>query len=388
MRAALRDHAKRTIDGWVRGVGYFETIAGPLDRDLLDELLPATPLRIQHRSGTAWFCNSAALRRLGIAGPSPSVPEGVELGIDGRATGRLFRLDGWLAERVPQRTPDLAAIGRELAGYGVTALTDATPFKRLGEIATLVDAATDGTIPQRLQLMTGCDVPNESLGGVRLSCVKLMLDERDPPSLESLSIAISAAHHADRSVAIHLTDRSTTWLALSAWSDVGVRPGDRVEHGSVLDDDAVQRCAELGLIVVTNPALATSRGDDHARDTDPDDREYLWRCRSLLDAGVAVRAGTDAPYGTADPWVCMAAAIERRTPIGAAVGGDKGLAPLGALGLFRNFELVRSRAIEVGDPADLCLLDRPIHEALASPSAGFVRATLVGGNVIHETGAR
>ncbi|PRC54211.1 amidohydrolase, partial [Mycobacterium sp. ITM-2017-0098] len=46
-------------DGWVRAVGYHDAAAGPLDRDVLDEMSPRVPVRVQHRSGVQWTLNSA-----------------------------------------------------------------------------------------------------------------------------------------------------------------------------------------------------------------------------------------------------------------------------------------------------------------------------------------
>ena len=83
--------------GWLRGVGYHESVAGPLDRERLDALLAEPPLRIQHRSGALWILNSAAAT-LGLdAGVDAP---GVERDARGRASGRLFRLDAWLRERL------------------------------------------------------------------------------------------------------------------------------------------------------------------------------------------------------------------------------------------------------------------------------------------------
>jgi predicted amidohydrolase YtcJ len=53
LAAALRD-APAHPDGWVRAVGYHESVAGEVDRHLLDELHPARPVRVQHRSGALW----------------------------------------------------------------------------------------------------------------------------------------------------------------------------------------------------------------------------------------------------------------------------------------------------------------------------------------------
>src|SRR5215470_4478406 len=96
LAAALRAAAR--AGGFVRGVGYHECVAGELERGRLDAWLADVPLRIQHRSGALWMLNSAACRRLGLDGRA--MPEGVERDARGRATGRLFRLDAWLRERL------------------------------------------------------------------------------------------------------------------------------------------------------------------------------------------------------------------------------------------------------------------------------------------------
>ena len=46
---------------WLRAVGYHESVAGRLDRELLDSIVPNRPVRVQHRSGSMWILNSAAL---------------------------------------------------------------------------------------------------------------------------------------------------------------------------------------------------------------------------------------------------------------------------------------------------------------------------------------
>ena len=65
-------NARPGRDGWIRGVGYHETVAGALDRAALDSLTPARPVRIQHRSGALWMLNSAAVRALKLDAPVAS----------------------------------------------------------------------------------------------------------------------------------------------------------------------------------------------------------------------------------------------------------------------------------------------------------------------------
>jgi predicted amidohydrolase YtcJ len=118
------------------------------------------------------------------------------------------------------------------------------------------------------------------------------------------------------------------------------------------------------------------RGREYATDVDPDDQAHLYRCRSLAEAGIALAAGTDAPYGSADPWAVMRAAVER--------SGGEAVDRRTALDLFAGEPQhpSRVRKLAVGSVADLCLLHVPLKEALDLMSADVVRATFVGGQRI------
>jgi predicted amidohydrolase YtcJ len=41
------------------------------------------------------------------------------------------------------------------------------------------------------------------------------------------------------------------------------------------------------------------------------------------------------------------------------------------------------RRVRPGEPADLVLLDAPLRDALTAPHAHSVRATLIGGRIVH-----
>jgi predicted amidohydrolase YtcJ len=72
--AAVLSRAGRATGpgGWIRAVGYHESVAGDLDRWTLDRLGPAGPVRIQHRSGALWVLNSAALAAVAADRAAPS----------------------------------------------------------------------------------------------------------------------------------------------------------------------------------------------------------------------------------------------------------------------------------------------------------------------------
>src|SRR5439155_12888916 len=94
----------------------------------------------------------------------------------------------------------------------------------------------------------------------------------------------------------------------------GTAVGDRIEHAGVVPAELVAELARQRLTVVTQPGFVAERGDQYLRDVDADDVAHLYRVRSLLDAGVAVAFGTDAPYGSADPWRVIRAAVDRGAP--------------------------------------------------------------------------
>lgn len=331
--AALRSGAPGE---WVRAVGYHESVAGDLDHRVLDAIVPDRPVRVQHRSGVMWFLNSAALRAAGLDGD-----------------GRLWREDERLRGVVPLVRLDLERVGRRAARRGVTGFTNADPNPAHGLGRTL------SVLPQRLLVM-GVDPP-----------VKLVLDDTTLPSPAGLADAVAAVR--PRPVAIHCVTRVQLMVTLLALEETGGVEGDRIEHGSVIPAETIPWIRRLGVTVVTQPHFPVERGAEYAVDVRADDQPHLYRCRSLADAGIPLAAGTDAPYGTDDPWAVMRAVVARND--------GESITARGALGLFLGApeQPARMRRLAVGEAADLCLLHVPLREALDVLSADVVRDAYVGG---------
>lgn len=369
---------------WLRAIGYHESVAGPLDRWRLDALIPDRPVRVQHRTGGAWVLNSRGLALVDV--DSAGDRSGVERDGDGRPTGRLLGLDRWLRARLPPHPPpDLAAVGRRLARYGVVGVTDTTPAVSLDDLAPIAAAVRDGTLPQHVVVtgsprLAGADVPSCLTRGP----VKIVIDEYARPPLDGLVQWMATARRADLPVAVHCVTRAGLSLALDAWDEIGVRPGDRIEHGSVVPPDLRAVVAAKGLTIVTQPGFVQERGDRYLASVDPEDLPHLYPCRALIEAGIPVGGSTDAPYGHPDPWRAIATAIERRTSSGAPLGVREAVAPERALALFLatpDHPGGAPRRVEVGAPADLCLLDAPLSQVLEDPSSTHVAATVIGGAV-------
>ena len=273
-RALAAALARAPGDDWIRGVGYHESVAGELDRDVLDRMLRDRPVRVQHRTGAMWVVNSRGAERLGLH--DGELRKGLERGLDGRATGRLYRLDDWLRDRMgPREFPSLGAVGRRLASYGVTGLSDATPANGPDELAAFTAAIECGDLPQSLLVMGSAGLPRPEHPRVTRGPLKLVLAESELPSFGELCERIAAAHSDERPVAIHCVTRPELVFATSAFAAAGCRAGDRIEHASVAPPDAVSELAGLPLTVVTQPGFVHERGDAYLRDVERRDRPFL-----------------------------------------------------------------------------------------------------------------
>jgi len=324
--------------------------------------------------------NSRATLRAGLAAADHP---GVERDERGQPTGRVFRADAWLRARLgPRPAPSLAEVGALLARRGVTGLTDATPDNAESELRLLADAVEHGALPQRLLVMGGAKLPVPRHPKLRRGARKLVLSEAQPTPFEALCDAIADAHGQERPVAIHCVTRSELVLAASALQSVGARPGDRIEHASLAPPEALALLSGLPVTVVTQPNFVRERGDAYAREVAAHDLPWLYRCQGILDAGVALGGGTDAPFGEPDPWLAVRAAVERRSAGGQRLGPDEALTPERALALFTSpagAPGASPRRMMVGAPADLCLLDRPWRQARERLDAGDVAACWCGG---------
>lgn len=380
---ALASARGQRHDGWIRAIGYHESVAGELDRWVLDEVGSQQPIRVQHRSGAMWVLNSAALDRLGTAVDGVA---GVERDPSGLPTGRLWRLDAWLREHLPHAPPDLGAVSTELLGYGVTGLTDATPTRDRGAIEHLASAAASGRLSQRLLVTGGPALAPVDLPGIEWGPVKVLLPDHQPPDFVRMIDEVAAARRQGRTVAVHSVTAASAAVAVAAIEEVGPVEGDRIEHGAVLPLGLAARLVELGVTVVTNPGFVAERGDEYLAEVDPREVEDLWRCGSLISAGVAVGAGTDAPFGDPNPWRSIAAAWRRRTRAGRSLGLAETISPGRALDLFLGHPARPGgppRRVSVGHRGGLCLLPATLEECLAEPESVVPVATMVDGEWIH-----
>ena len=337
-------------DGWIRAVGYHDSVAGALDAAALDAMRPDVPLRVQHRSGALWILNSAGLASVGL----PDHPD-----------GRLKAMDRSWSATLPQREAGLAEVSRRLLALGVTGVTDATPDLSAEDIVTLTMARRHGEIRQRLHF---------------LSPSKRILHD-DHLDVDELTGWIAGHHAAGRKVAVHCVTAAQLVVTIAALRAAGTRRGDRIEHAAVVPEDAIADLLDLGVLVVTQPNFVAERGEQYLQDVAAEELPDLWRVASLSGAGIPVAGSTDAPFGTGDPWASMRAAVRRRAETGEVLGSAEAISPLQALEMFLGSanQPAVPRTVAPGEPGDLCVLRVPPQDALQTLASDLVALTVVGG---------
>ncbi len=369
--------------GWIRGILYHESVMGLPDASALDGMQSSRPLRIQHRSGRMWLFNSVALDLL-LENTDP--PPGLERE-KGRFTGRLFDEDDWLRTALGSQPPGFADLSAQLAAYGITGITDMSPRNDPAMATHFAVQAEMGNLQQHCivsgSLLLGTCAPSALW---QIGPAKLHLHESAMPDFDWTVEFIAAAHDQGRPIASHCTTETELVFTIAALEEAGVKRGDRIEHCGIATDEHIAEIARLGLAVVSQPHFIAERGDHYLADVETRLHHALYRLAAFNRAGVTLAAGSDAPFGSADPWAAMAAAVSRRTPSGQVIGADEALSPEQALSLYLAdpHDLSRQRRIEVGGVADLCLLHRPWEQARESLTSANVCATFIAGQIVRQ----
>lgn len=192
-------------------------------------------------------------------------------------------------------------------------------------------------------------------------------------SLAELTALQARAHAAGLEVATHAIGDAAVEAALTAYESTGARGS--IEHVQLVARDDVVRMARLPIRASVQPHhLVDDR--DLAEQIWPDRADRCFAFRWLLDAGVPITLGSDAPVSPLDPWLAIDSAV-RRT-------GDDRPAWHAEQALTRREALAASvdgrTALREGGPGDLVVLDAdPL-----SDSRPAVALTVVAGRVAHR----
>lgn len=188
------------------------------------------------------------------------------------------------------------------------------------------------------------------------------------PTAEMVTLLIRAARHGI-SAAVHAIGDLACRDALDAFEAAGA--GGTIEHAQLIHPDDLPRFAALGVGASVQPAHLLE--DEAVLDEVwPTATDRAFALRSLLDAAVDLRFGSDAPVSPLDPWLAMDVAVN--TPHRRA----QALTPAEALTAS-----TRSR-IAVGEPADLVLTPNSREQMVGGEFVSHASLlTVVAGVVSH-----
>ena len=293
--------------GWLRAWGYDDALLRdgrhPTRHDL-DAAVAAVPTVVHHRTGHVAVLNSEALRLVDL----DHHPDGVLVDAHD-VLGRVPRIDE------QQLTRAAATVSAEWAARGVGAFTDATHTNGPADLELLGSWCGDGTIGQQVVAMVGVEhlagVPafGERLGAVTVGHAKVMPAD-DAGDIDG-NVAQATGHGFP--AAVHVMDVDTLETTLGAFEAHPPPTGTHhhLEHNALCLPEQVPRIAASGARVVVNPSFLVHRAAKYRRELSTVEREWLVRIRSLVEAGVAVRAGSDSPVVPSDPAEMLAAAVHR-----------------------------------------------------------------------------
>ena len=422
--ARLEARAGQTPAGeWVEAGGWGE---GSWDDprlptlDALDRASQGRPTLLSRADLHSVLVNRAALERAGIDRDTPSPAGGlIERGADGELTGRVLDLAISMVSRVvptptvEQQEAALLEATRRLHRWGIVGVCD----QRIKD-------QSDGSLALalyrklRLPLRIHCNLAAHQLGPglepfgsgddwIRIGHVKFFADGslgsrsarmREPylqagtaeggrglwltPPHELLA-GFREARRWGFPISVHAIGDEAIGAVLDAFEAIGPGPLDRIEHLQILDPADLERVARSGITASMQPVHLL---DDRAISTRwlGERSQGYYRLASLERAGVRLAFGSDAPVATADPWLGLRAAVERR-------GADSESAwfpeeCLSAESALRAYTVDGAQSLgwdgfgrlSTGAPADLVVLDR-------DPQAGCpkVLQTIVNGSVVY-----
>ncbi|MFC7789657.1 amidohydrolase family protein [Microbacterium sp. MAHUQ-60] len=391
-------------DGRVVGAGFRDGLwAERPSRALLDAMTGERPVYLINADVHSVWLNSAALRR-----------EGFE-GIDD--DGMLREEDAFEISRRLNATDDATAdaairtAAQRAAARGITGLVDfdmawnADSWRR--RVAAGFDAhrVEFAFYPAGLERAIGegmrsGDELDGTTGLVRVGPLKLITDGSlgtrtaacsqpyagDPADFGAFTIApdevrelLTLATGSGLDVAVHAIGDRAVASALDAFAYSQAR--GTIEHAQLVRHADLARFARLGVVASVQPA--------HAVD-DRDMVDDLWRYQqaisyplaALLESGIPVRFGSDAPVAPLDPWRTIAAAVHRTDDEREAWHPEQ---RVGIDAALRASSRHGEASIELGAVADLVVCgadptsaDREMLRTMP------VAATILGGRVTFQ----
>jgi predicted amidohydrolase YtcJ len=323
----------------------------------IDDAVSDRPVLLYRYCGHVAVANSAALALAGVDATTPDPPGGsFDHGPDGSPNGVLRETAVEVVSRSvsPLVTgPTDAEILRafhQLSDLGIGSITGIVAAgeplwcgvaDELGvlcrlapalpiDVEVLVIAANPAELadaaeqirrsPGRVRFLGWKEFADGSFGGHTAAMHEPFTDRPDTTGTyrldhEHARTMARAATMLGGSVAIHAIGDRANDSVLDLFEELIEMGADperlRVEHASLLTAQAIERMGRLGVTASVQPAFLASESSWLERRLGPERMSRVYPFRSLLEAGVTLIGGSDAPVELPDPEVGIRAAIDR-----------------------------------------------------------------------------
>jgi len=406
----------------------------------LDKVAPQNPVYLTRICGHMVWVNSKVLEMAGIT-KETKAPEGGKVIYDpstGEPTGVFVDQAIDLVERVlppptyQQKKEYAKRAIQECLRVGLTEVHDASVDLEMVKIYK--ELLREGNLPLRLYLMLrgpGREVeaylekgPEIGLGDHRLTirAIKLFADgslgsrgaallepySDDPGNRGLITINPDTAYgimvralERGFQVCTHAIGDSANRMVLNLIEKaLKEHPKKdhrfRIEHAQVIAPEDIPRFAQLGVIPSMQPIHCTSDMYWAEERLGPERVKGAYAWRSLLDTGVRIPGGSDAPVESVNPLWGIYAAVTRQDHKGWPEGGwhpEQKVSREEALRMFTldaaygAFEEKIKGSLEKGKLADLTVLSKDIMTVPAPEILQTeVLMTVVGGRIVFEKG--
>jgi len=451
--AAVAAFAEKLPAGaWVRGSGYDQNYLGGRHPTAagLDAVAGGRPVLLEHVSAHMVVANSAAFA---LMGDVPDVEGGtVARDADGKPTGLLQERAMTLAYALVRPIPlpdvqrNIALAGEQTARYGLTSITDpgVGDHEMLGnspaDFHSYLEAVERGTLKTRVTLMPFCTTLHPifkegehaewrgldlgirtGLGDdrLRMGPIKIMADGSfigrsaamhhcyhgdshrgvmmfEPAKLKEM---IVGAHAAGWSVAAHAIGDAATDHILDAFEAALAKyprkdTRHRIEHFAYTSPEQVARAKALGVIPVPQGIFISDFGDgmlEAAPLNERGDREVIYRCKSILDAGIVLPGSTDSPVSDGNPLACIHDMVNRHTRSGVVCEPEERVTVQEAVraytygSAYAVHQEKDKGTLERGKLADFVVLSNDLFEIPPETIKDQrVLMTVIGGEVVYE----
>lgn len=426
---AIRAQVKATpAGGWIRGE-FGQTAWGNtgFTRAWLDVLAPNHPVFLQAFTGHGALLNSQALALIKFDDKTSGVEGGViERDPAGHIDGRLEEYAiAYASQRVAELAGPEEAI-RRYRQYAAEARTfGITTTQLLGDALRAVDASkalVGAGAPMRwryFRFPIGANgetidsrppLPPQPSPMVDMRGMKWILDgtpiERlafmRAPYSDELSLRgrlnltparidqfVGWAYGSEDPLAVHAFGDGAIEAFVSAVERTG-RPEvwkekrPRIEHGDMLAPDLVPRVKAMGMLIVQNPTHFTFP-EIFLERYGKERLAWMQMSKSLLEAGIPISIGSDGPMS---PFVNILGAITNPTNPKEALSREQAVTAYTAGSAFAEFKEQEKGQIAIGMLADLAVLSADVFSVPITEMEQIRSVlTMLGGRVVHETGA-